>query len=132
MLSADISVPVSAVPEFLKAASVAVRARFPEIEVVVVSHMGDGNVHFGVRFSSRDWAKNSDPSASAMAVRTIVNDCADAWGGSFSAEHGIGRKLVDELALRTDTAGFQSMQTLKKAFDPRGIMNPGCLLSSDV
>jgi FAD/FMN-containing dehydrogenase len=132
MLSADISVPVSAVPVFLKAASDAVCARFPEAQVVVVSHMGDGNVHFGVRFNSRDWEKNSDPSATALAVRTIVNDCADTFGGSFSAEHGIGRKLVDELSLRTDPAALMSMQKLKKAFDPAGIMNPGCLLSREV
>jgi FAD/FMN-containing dehydrogenase len=132
MLSADISVPVSAVPQFLKVASDGVCARFPEVQVVVVSHMGDGNVHFGVRFNSRDWAEESDPPATALAVRTIVNDCADTFGGSFSAEHGIGRKLVDELALRTDPAALMSMQKLKNAFDPGGIMNPGCLVSRDI
>ncbi|MGI2034027.1 FAD-binding oxidoreductase [Rhizobium panacihumi] len=128
MLSADISVPVSAVPQFLTAASAAVRTRHPEAQIVVVSHMGDGNIHFGVRFSHRDWSSYDDPAGTALAIRTIVNDCADALGGSFSAEHGIGRKLIDDLRARTDQAGFQSMQRLKDAFDPHGIMNPGCVL----
>ncbi|MDP9840411.1 FAD/FMN-containing dehydrogenase [Neorhizobium huautlense] len=128
LLPADISVPVSAVPQFLNAASAAVRDRFPGAEIVVVSHMGDGNVHFGVRFSHRDWSSYDDPAGTVVAVRTIVNGCADALGGSFTAEHGIGRKLVDELRTRTDQAGYQSMQRLKDAFDPHGIMNPGCVL----
>lgn len=128
LLSADISVPVSSVPQFLIAASTAVRASFPEAQLVIVSHFGDGNVHFGVRFSFRDWSSHGDPTVPALAVRTIVNDCADAFGGSFSAEHGIGRRLVTELRSRTDQAGYQSMQRLKAAFDPHGIMNPGCVL----
>lgn len=128
LLSADISVPVSSVPQFLIAASTAVRARFPETQLVIVSHFGDGNVHFGVRFSSGDWGSYCDPTVMALSVRKIVNDCADALGGSFSAEHGVGRKLVDELRRRTDQAGYQSMQRLKEAFDPYGIMNPGCVL----
>ncbi len=128
MLSADISVPVSHVPQFLAAASAEVRARFPEVQLVVVSHMGDGNVHFGVRFSNRDWGSHDDPVGTVVAIRTIVNDCADALGGSFSAEHGIGRKLVDELRERIDEAGYRSLERLKRAFDPQGIMNPGCVL----
>ncbi|MGF9567533.1 FAD-binding oxidoreductase [Neorhizobium sp. JUb45] len=128
VLSADISVSVSSVPRFLTAASAAVRTLYPEAQIVVVSHMGDGNVHFAVRFSHRDWGRYDDPAGTVVAIRTIVNDCADALGGSFSAEHGIGRKLIDELRKRTDQAGFQSMQRLKDAFDPQGIMNPGCVL----
>ncbi len=127
VLSADISVPVSAVPAFLDTASTAVRAAFPAAKVVVVSHMGDGNVHFGVQFSAQDWAVFDDPTGTTLAVRRIVNDCAEALGGSFSAEHGIGRKLVDELALRTNPAGLQSMRSIKSAIDPHNIMNPGCM-----
>jgi FAD/FMN-containing dehydrogenase len=128
VLSADISVSVSSVPRFLTAASAAVRTLYPEAQIVVVSHMGDGNVHFAVRFSHGDWGSYDDPAGTVIAIRTIVNDCADALGGSFSAEHGIGRKLIDELRKRTDQAGYQSMHRLKDAFDPRGIMNPGCVL----
>nr|WP_235937922.1 FAD-binding oxidoreductase [Endobacterium cereale] len=128
LLPADISVPVSAVPQFLNTASAAVRNRFPGAQIVVVSHMGDGNVHFGVRFSHRDWSSHDDPGGTEVAVRTIMNDCADALGGSFTAEHGIGRKLADELRTRSDEAGYQSMQRLKKVFDPHGTMNPGCVL----
>ncbi|MGE7369036.1 FAD-linked oxidase C-terminal domain-containing protein [Neorhizobium sp. NPDC001467] len=64
-----------------------------------------------------------------LAIRTIVNECADVLGGSFSAEHGIGRESIDELRTRTDQTGHQSMQRLKRAFDPHGIRNPGCVLS---
>ena len=129
VLSADISVPVSAVPAFLDLAARAVRDAFPSTESVVVSHMGDGNVHFGTSFPAADWQALSDQVATTLAVRRLVNDCAQALGGSFSAEHGIGRKLVAELAERTDAAGFQLMRRLKAALDPSGIMNPGCLFS---
>jgi FAD/FMN-containing dehydrogenase len=128
VLSADISVPVSAVPDFLATAPRAVRTQFPQTDFVVVSHMGDGNVHFGTRFSAAEWKALADPAETTLAVRRIVNDCAQALGGSFSAEHGIGRKLTAELAERTDPAGLLLMRMLKAAIDPSGIMNPGCLL----
>jgi FAD/FMN-containing dehydrogenase len=70
-----------------------------------------------------------DTAATTLAVRRIVNDCADALGGSFSAEHGIGRKLAEELAKRADPAELLIMWRIKTAIDPAGIMNPGCLLS---
>ncbi len=129
LLPADISVPVSAVPKFLNTASAAILKRFPEAQLVVVSHMGDGNVHFGVRFSRRVWGRQDDPAGTVVAVRTVVNDCADALGGSFSAEHGVGRRLIEELRARAGHVGYQAMQRLKDAFDPYGIMNPGCVLS---
>ncbi|MBB3595058.1 FAD/FMN-containing dehydrogenase [Rhizobium sp. BK529] len=128
VLSSDVSVPISAVPDFLASASSAVRASFPQADIVVVSHMGDGNVHFGTRFAAGDWQALTDQTGTVLAVRRIVNDCAQAHGGSFSAEHGIGRKLTAELIERTDPAALLLMRRLKAAIDPHGIMNPGCLL----
>jgi FAD/FMN-containing dehydrogenase len=129
VLSADISVPVASVPVFLENASNAVRNVFAQATTRVVSHMGDGNIHFGTHFDRADWQAMRDTAATTLAVRRIVNDCADALGGSFSAEHGIGRKLAEELAKRADPAELLIMWRIKTAIDPAGIMNPGCLLS---
>jgi len=127
VLTADVSVPVSAVPNFIAEASRAVCAEFPQAEFVVVSHMGDGNIHFGTRFSTSEWQSLPDQAETTVAVRRIVNDCAQALDGSFSAEHGIGRKLAAELEERTSPAAFLLMKSIKAALDPGNIMNPGCL-----
>lgn len=128
VLPADISVPTAAVPAFLENASHAVRDVFPQADIRVVSHMGDGNVHFGTCFDPADWQAMRDQTATTLAVRRIVDDCADALDGSFSAEHGIGRKLAAELVKRTDPVELSLMRRIKAALDPAGIMNPGCLL----
>ena len=122
MLSADVAVPVSALPEFLDRAMAAVRGLLPGAEFLLVSHMGDGNVHFGMRLPP-------DATPALMGeLRRIVNDCAMALSGTFSAEHGIGRKLTEELEARADPVTLALMRRIRAALDPQGIMNPACLL----
>ncbi|MBI1385061.1 MAG: FAD-binding protein [Rhizobiales bacterium] len=123
----DVSVPVAAVPEFLSRADAWLASRFPEAEPVVVSHLGDGNVHYMAMFTREDWARVPDPAAAVDELQTAIHDIAAGFGGSFSAEHGVGRKLVGELARLTDPVELDLLRTVKKSLDPQGIMNPGVI-----
>lgn len=126
-LSHDVAVRTSKVPELILRGTAAVKARYPQAQVLIVSHLGDGNVHFIPHFTHAEWAEFTDPKAVTEDVMQIVHDLVDELGGSFSAEHGIGRKLVDELARRADPTRFAVMQAIQNLIDPDGRMNPGAL-----
>lgn len=123
----DASVRVSRVPAFLDDATDALARAFPDAEPVVVSHMGDGNVHFIAMFRFDRDGPDRDAKQTAEEVQTLVNGIALQHGGSFSAEHGIGRKLTGELQRLTDPVRYEMMQAIKRQVDPAGIMNPGVL-----
>lgn len=127
----DISVRVSAVPAFLATASEALRREFPDALPVVVSHLGDGNVHFIAMFLFDRDGPERHPMETADAVQVLINDVAIEHGGSFSAEHGIGRKLVGELKRLSPPERYDMMLRIKSLFDPKGIMNPGVLFPVD-
>ncbi len=119
----DVSVPVAAVPDFIRAATAAVTAAMPGIRPVPFGHVGDGNIHFNL----------SQPPAMDRAaflaewerMNRIVHDIVAAMDGSISAEHGIGRLKRAELAHYGDPVALDLMRRLKAALDPQGIMNPG-------
>lgn len=122
----DVSVPISAIPEFLKRAEAAALAVEPGARIVAYGHFGDGNIHFNaVRPEAAD-----DESFRPLipAVQRAVHDIAADMGGSFSAEHGIGLSKRGELALYRSAAETDMMRALKAAFDPKGLMNPGKIL----
>ena len=123
-LACDVAVPVRALPEFIDRASIAVTARWPNATIVLAAHMGDGNVHFIPRFTFEDWQALEDPAAFADTVRAAVHDEAAALGGTFSAEHGIGRVLPGELARLRSPLELELMRRVRDALDPAGTMNP--------
>ena len=127
-LSTDVAVPVKSLAVFIDQASRAVQARWPELVIVLAAHMGDGNVHFIPRFSFAQWARLPNAAATADAVRATVHDVAVALGGTFSAEHGVGHMLVDELVRLRAPVEIELMQRIRASFDPQGLMNPGKLL----
>lgn len=126
-LKHDISVPVSAMPDFIEAAREAVETRFPASRVVAFGHLGDGNVHFNVRAPSdgrtERWIEDQ-----GSAVTAFVHDLVTGAGGSISAEHGIGQMKRDELKRTLPAARLAVQQAIKRVLDPTGIMNPGKLL----
>jgi FAD/FMN-containing dehydrogenase len=128
----DISVRVSAVPAFLESATAVLARDFPDAIPVVVSHLGDGNVHFIVMFLFDRQGPEREPKSTADTVQALINDVALAHGGSFSAEHGIGRKLVDELKRLSQPERFHLMTGIKELLDPAGLMNPGVLFAPPV
>lgn len=129
-LSTDVAVPVKSLAVFIEQASQAVTSRWPELVIVLVAHMGDGNVHFIPRFSFEQWAKIPNPSALADEVRSVVHDVAISLGGTFSAEHGIGHVLVDELVRLRSPLELELLHRIRQTLDPQGLLNPGKLLRS--
>jgi FAD/FMN-containing dehydrogenase len=127
-LTTDSAVPVSAVPEFIERATAAVRAIVPGLPVVIVAHLGDGNVHFIPFFSFEAWEALPDREAMGRQIRRCVNDVAHSLHGTFSAEHGVGRTLLQEMASYKSPVELAMMRRLKQAFDPANLFNPGRLL----
>jgi FAD/FMN-containing dehydrogenase len=123
----DISVPVSAVPDFLVEARAAVEARFAGSHVVGFGHLGDGNIHFNV-LPPADVDQKAWVETEGKAVNAFVHDFVGARGGSLSAEHGIGQLKLAEFARTAGPARLHTLQAIKQALDPHGIMNPGKLV----
>lgn len=123
----DISVPVERMPEFVLAAVPEVEAAFPGTRAVAFGHLGDGNVHFHVLAPSGA-ARGVWEETDGKAVSARVHDLVTAWGGSISAEHGIGQMKVDELARLHDPVALAVMAQVKQALDPANLLNPGKLL----
>jgi FAD/FMN-containing dehydrogenase len=118
----DVSVPVSKVPEFIARASAAVEAALPGIRVVAFGHAGDGNIHFNL--SQPIGADRAAYLARWEEFNRIVHDIVAELQGSISAEHGIGRLKREELKHYKSPLEIELMRTLKRALDPKGIMNP--------
>ncbi len=127
-LTTDCAVPISAVPRFIAEATRAVRGFVPGIEVLVVAHLGDGNAHFIPFLRFPEWQALPDRDATASAIKRSVNDVAHALGGTFSAEHGIGRTLLGEMATYKSGVELELMRSIKQALDPHNLFNPGRLL----
>jgi FAD/FMN-containing dehydrogenase len=123
----DISVPVESMPDFVCAASAAVEARFPGCHAVAFGHLGDGNVHFHI-ISPPGSDRAGWEAGDGHAITAMVHDLVTQWGGSISAEHGIGQMKVGELARLGDSASLSLMRAVKGALDPKGLLNPGKLV----
>ncbi|MBY0335049.1 MAG: FAD-binding oxidoreductase [Acetobacteraceae bacterium] len=122
----DVSVPVSAVPELIRRASAVCRALIPGIRPVPFGHMGDGNIHMNL-----EQPEGMDPAAFLARSHDImdaVNEVVRDLGGSFSAEHGIGRLKTDMMESWRGGAELDAMRRIKAALDPGGLMNPGKVL----
>lgn len=127
-LTTDCAVPVSAVPAFIERATDAVWSLVAGLDLVIVGHVGDGNVHFIPMFSFDAWRALPDSAAMAAAVRRCVNDVAHSLNGTFSAEHGIGHTGLPEMAHYKSAAELTLMRAVKQALDPGNLLNPGRLL----
>jgi FAD/FMN-containing dehydrogenase len=122
----DVSVPVDRVPEFIDEASRRVLALIPNARPVPFGHMGDGNIHYNV--SQPVGADKAAFLARWEEVNATVHDVVRELDGSISAEHGIGRLKRDLLLETKDPAALDVMRAIKRALDPKRILNPGALL----
>lgn len=123
----DISVPVEKMPEFILAAVPEIETGFPGTRAVAFGHLGDGNVHFHV-LAPQGAVRGVWEEAQGKTISARVHDLVTQWGGSISAEHGIGQMKVDELARLHDPVALAVMAAVKQALDPQGLLNPGKLL----
>ncbi len=123
--SHDISVPISAIPAFIDAGSKSI-ARLGDYRINCFGHVGDGNLHYNVY--PLKGQSNQGLGNLRKAVKDVVYELVHEFGGSFSAEHGIGRLKIDDLEKYGDPAKLAMMRQIKTAFDPNGIMNPGVII----
>jgi FAD/FMN-containing dehydrogenase len=123
----DISLPVSSIPEFVARTDAALQAAHPGTRSVNFGHLGDGNLHYNLQapvdVDGAEFLRLHEPS-----VNTIVYDAVSSYGGSISAEHGVGALKREELAQRKSPVALQMMRAIKRALDPQGLMNPGRVL----
>ena len=121
----DVSVPLSAIPEFFERGMALARQVVPGCTPAPFGHAGDGNLHFNIT-APQGWTTDAF-FVHTKAMNTAIHNLVHELGGSFSAEHGIGSQKRDELPSRLDSDTLSVMQTLKDALDPNGILNPGKL-----
>jgi FAD/FMN-containing dehydrogenase len=122
----DISVPVAAVPAFLREVEAAVTARIRGARLVAFGHLGDGNIHCNV--SQPVGADKAAFLAHWDEINTLVHAIVAKYHGSISAEHGIGQLKRDLLPGVKDPVALDLMRKLKTTLDPKNILNPGKVL----
>lgn len=123
----DVSVPVARMTEFVAGAVPQVEQRFPGTKAVAFGHLGDGNVHFHV-LAPQGAVRGEWEEIEGKPISAFVHDLVTRWGGSISAEHGIGQLKRDELARLGDPVQLSIMRRVKLALDPQGLLNPGKLV----
>lgn len=125
-LKHDVSVPVGEVGRFIDEAETAIMQSFPGSRVVAFGHIGDGNVHFNISQPKDDAANRYLERRDAVA--SIVYDVVEKYGGSISAEHGIGILKRSALVQHRGETEIGLMRAIKAALDPDNLMNPGKVL----
>lgn len=124
----DIAVPVAAMPDFLDLATATIEREFPGVHALGFGHLGDGNVHFHA-IAPPGVERAAWEAGPGKAISRRVHDLATEWGGTISAEHGIGQLKVAELERLGDPVALDLLRAVKHALDPRGLLNPGKLLA---
>ena len=123
----DISIPVSRIPAFVAETDALLAREVPGVRMVDFGHLGDGNLHYNVQAP-----EGADGQAFLREfedkVNTWVFDQVKRFGGSISAEHGVGEQKVNKLPLYKDPTALAMMRAVKKALDPQNLLNPGRVL----
>jgi FAD/FMN-containing dehydrogenase len=122
----DVSVPVAAIPAFIEEVNAAVTKFIPGCRPLPFGHVGDGNIHYNV--TQPEGADKEKFLARWDEVNAVVFAVVKKFGGSISAEHGVGVMKRDILHLYKDPVALDLMRGLKKMLDPNGILNPGKVL----
>ena len=116
----DVSVALSKIPEFIARTGAALEALVPRVPIYCFGHAGDGNLHYNVGDEALI--------ARREEINRVVYEQVDALGGSISAEHGLGQLKREEIGRHKAPLELELMRALKRALDPRGLMNPGKLV----
>lgn len=129
-MSHDTSVPVAAQPDFVARVEAGILTAYPDANVMMVGHIGDGNIHVVVLFPHVRFATAEAFEDASDAIDVIIDDIAIELGGSITAEHGVGRTYRKRLARTKDPAELALMRQIKSVLDPEDRMNPGKLFIS--
>jgi FAD/FMN-containing dehydrogenase len=119
----DISVPISRIGAFIRTTDALLQQNFPEVRMVTFGHLGDGNLHYNV--SPPENSPGDALIAQQEQINRVVYDSVEQFGGSISAEHGVGALKREEIRHYKSAVEIQLMQTIKQALDPLHLMNPG-------
>lgn len=122
----DISVPISSISSFVKETNNLVQAVFPGVQHIIFGHIGDGNLHYNIAKAS--WQSECQLISLQYDIYNVVHNMVVNFGGSISAEHGIGVLKVEELTRYKSASELSMMRLIKKSIDPQNIMNPGKIL----
>ena len=114
----DVSLRISEMEAYVADVQHALAQAFADPKCFTLGHMGDGNLHFAI-------AVNDDSQTARRAVEACVYEPLAAIGGSVSAEHGVGLEKKPYLGIARNDAEIQFMRTIKRALDPKGLLNPG-------
>ena len=115
----DISLPLAAMEQYVEALGRDLSAGIGQHRLWIFGHLGDGNLHIIVQVPPQDYL------TLRPKIETIVYGPLGAFGGSVSAEHGIGLEKKPYLAVCRSESEVAVMRALKTALDPEGILNPG-------
>ena len=120
----DISIPVSRIPAFVAETDALLAREIAGVRLVNFGHLGDGNLHYNVQapenIDTKAFLKNEEE-----RINTLVYDAVEKFGGSFSAEHGVGSLKVDKLEKHKSPVALEMMRAIKRGLDPKNILNPG-------
>ena len=125
----DISLPISELSEFIQTTDARLKESWPDIDIIVFGHVGDGNLHYnivGMNLETSALLENR-----RGQINRLVHDQVYLRNGSFSAEHGIGQAKVTELTERKSSVEMALMRAIKKSLDPLYIMNPNKVILRD-
>lgn len=117
----DISLPIASMPEYVESIKTGLRAQWAGVRTFVFGHMGDGNLHVVV-------STDGLPKDARGTVERIIYEPLQKMGGAISAEHGIGLEKKEWLPVSRSPAEIELMRTVKRAMDPKGILNPGRII----
>ena len=118
----DISVPLNKMSDFIEKTSKEIQEFIPGTRIYSFGHLGDGNIHFNM-IEPINFKLNFN--AYRDEIYQIVNDSVYKFGGSFSAEHGIGQIKKESLKKYKDSKELEMMKKIKLLFDSKNILNPG-------
>ncbi len=122
----DVSIPISRIADFISATDAELARAHTGVRMVTFGHLGDGNLHYNVSAP-----QGVDPDVfvrNTAVINRLVHDGVARFGGSISAEHGLGQLKRDEIQRYKSPLELELMRKLKRALDPNGIMNPGKVL----
>lgn len=123
----DISVAVERMPDFVAFAVPEVERRFPGTQAIAFGHLGDGNVHFHV-LAPQGAVQEEWHGKEGQQISSFVYELVTKWGGSISAEHGIGQAKLAEFARLGDPVALDMLRAVKQGLDPDNLLNPGKLV----
>jgi len=122
----DVSVPISSIGEFIGQTDTLLQETVPGCRMVTFGHLGDGNLHYNV--SAPDGMADDAFILHQEAINQVVHDSTVRFGGSISAEHGLGMLKRDEIRRYKSDVELGLMMAIKKGLDPHNLMNPGKVL----